>query len=96
MIARCWLIRALIGSLKSSIDENQNGPLRRAVTFAAGIGHTLRLYRWWARYSAKGAEYAAIPRQGLKPHSAAGAVVEELAGIRWHRFGRLALAVRAG
>ena len=37
MIGRYWSIRELIGSLKSSIDNNQNGPLRRAVTFAAGV-----------------------------------------------------------
>jgi hypothetical protein len=71
------------------------GPLRLLQALATPCAFTVLLDRW-ARYSAKGAEHAAIPRQWLKPHSAAGAVVEELAGIRWHRFGRLALAVRAG
>ena len=38
--------------------------------------------RTWDR--AIGAEYATIASEGLKPHPAAQAVIEELAGIGWH------------
>jgi hypothetical protein len=36
------------------------------------------------RDRAIGAEYATIADEGLKPHPAALAVIEELAGIGWH------------
>jgi hypothetical protein len=36
------------------------------------------------RDRAIGAEYATVAGEGLKPHPAAQAVIEELAGIGWH------------
>jgi hypothetical protein len=38
--------------------------------------------RTWDR--AIGAEYATVASEGFKPHPAAQAVIEELAGIGWH------------
>jgi hypothetical protein len=49
-----------------------------------------------ARHRAIRAEHAAIARKGFKPLAAALAVVEELAGVGRHRFGRLIAAPRAG
>jgi hypothetical protein len=54
------------------------------------------LLDWRARHGAVGAEYAAIASQGLQPSAAALAVIEELAGIRWHRFDGFVAAGRAG
>ena len=44
------------------------------------------------RNRAIGAEYATIASEGLKPHPAAFAVIEELAGVGWHRLDGLMAA----
>ena len=53
----------------------------------------LRLH-WWARHRTERTENATVARLGLEALSTAFAVVEELAGIRGHRFHGLMIAVR--
>jgi hypothetical protein len=67
-----------------------NVPPALAATRALGVS----LNRW-AGHRAVRAKYAAIARERLKPRTAALAVVEELASIRWHRFRRLTAALGA-
>ena len=41
---------------------------------------------WWARHVGVGAKHAAVSRLRVKPEAAAGADIEELAGVGRHRF----------
>ncbi len=52
------------------------------------------LYRW-TRHITVRAEDAAVPRLWLEQGAAALALMEELAGVRWHCFGRLMATARA-
>jgi hypothetical protein len=50
---------------------------------------------WRARHRAERAEHATVTGFGLQPCATALAVIEELAGIRGHRFVRSVTAGRA-
>lgn len=66
-----------------------------AASATAGLLSPLGLDRR-TRHGSKGAEHAAVPRLRPQPYLAARALIEEQAGVGWHRFGLGRAAMRAG
>jgi hypothetical protein len=73
-------------------EKQQGRGLRSAPQTSAAPGSSGTALDRWARDRAIGTEHATIASEGLKLRPAALAVMEELAGIGWHRLDGLVAA----